>query len=161
MTMICFVTDAKGDLVEVVSDTPIRVFSVDDQCESDRVYEFSPDLNVLKIGAEHVRRVLRDDPVGHYYDGLDTEQSQSTSPTQTPSANAFGAEAEGPNVGRSCEFKEVVDVEGWTSLYRYIESIGNVPPGLLLGPFFRGWAEANAPELLGGPAIEEDLEGGE
>ena len=158
MIKVCIVTDAKGDLVEVVSDTPIRVFWVDDQCESDRVYEFSPDLNVLKIGAEHVRRVLRDDPVGHYYDWLDTEQSQSTSPTQptptehrggaqTQSANAFGAEAEGPNVGRSCEFKEVVDVEGWTSLYRYIKSLG-VPPDLLFGPNFRGWGE-------------EDLEGGE
>ena len=70
MIIICFVTDAKGDLVEVVSDTPIRVFTVNDHCKRDRVYELSADGPVLKIGAEHVQRLLRDEPIGHRDDWL-------------------------------------------------------------------------------------------
>ena len=68
MIKICYVTDAKGDLVEVVSDKPIRFFMVGDHCKRDTVYELTANGPVLKIGAQHVRRKLRGHTIGHLHD---------------------------------------------------------------------------------------------
>ena len=69
MNRVCLVTNENGDIVEVASDEPIRFFVVNDHTPRDRVYEFTPgeDGN-LQIGVEHVRSILRDDPVGHMHD---------------------------------------------------------------------------------------------
>ena len=68
MIKICVVINANGDLVEVASDTPVRIFTIADHCKRDRVYELSADGGALKIGDEHVQRIMRDDPIGHFYD---------------------------------------------------------------------------------------------
>ena len=69
MNRACLVTNLNGDILMVASDEPIRFFVVNDHCPRDRVYEFTPDEEgMLRIGVEHVRSILRDDPIGHMHD---------------------------------------------------------------------------------------------
>ncbi len=69
MNRVCLVTNEGADILKVVSDEPIRFFVINDHIPNDRVYELTPGENaVLHIGVEHVRAVLRGDPVGHIHD---------------------------------------------------------------------------------------------
>ncbi len=70
MNRICYVTNQQGDLLRVVSDEPIRFFLVTDDLDEDRVYELTPGFSALFFGSDSVTECLRDDPIGHYFDGL-------------------------------------------------------------------------------------------
>ena len=68
---ICYVTNQKGDLLQVVSDEPIRFFIVTEDLDGDRVYELTPGVGVLCFGNDSISDCLRDDQIGHYFDCLE------------------------------------------------------------------------------------------
>ncbi len=63
MNRICIVFGRDG-LRVLVSDEPVRCFTICDHIPGDRVYELSPTVGVLEFGSERVRAVLRDGPIG-------------------------------------------------------------------------------------------------
>lgn len=67
MNRIAIVLNAQGEIERVVSDEPIRCFTVDDNCPRDRVYELTTSLYV---GVQHMRDVLGNEPTGHALDAL-------------------------------------------------------------------------------------------
>ena len=64
-----------------------------------------------------------------------------------------------PRILRFTDLKDAGIVENRTTLYRWIKDHG-FPPGVLLGPNSRGWAEADILDWLSSRPVEEDLEGG-
>ena len=73
MNRICYVTNRQGDLLRVVSDEPIRFFTITEDLPTDRVYELTPGVSVLYFGSDGVSECLRDDRIGHYFDYLSDE----------------------------------------------------------------------------------------
>lgn len=78
MNRIVLVVNTNGDIEKIIADEEVRVFWVDDNAPSDRVYEYTP-----LIGVQHVRAALRNDPIGHQYD--DTELGGGYGPRKKPS----------------------------------------------------------------------------
>ncbi len=70
MNRICYVTNQQGDILRVVSDEPIRFFTINEDLPADRVYELTPGVGVLRFGSDRVSECLRTDPIGHYFDDL-------------------------------------------------------------------------------------------
>ena len=57
------------------------------------------------------------------------------------------------------DLKDVGIAENLTTLFRRIKGHG-FPPGILLDPNSRGWAEADVLSWLSSRPVKEDLEGG-
>ncbi len=83
MNRVCISIDKNGNLVGIASDEPIRCFLINDHCQSDRVFEFTLGEGTLRIGAEHVRKMLRDDEIGHIND--DRRFGRDYGPPKPPS----------------------------------------------------------------------------
>ena len=64
-----------------------------------------------------------------------------------------------PRILRFRDLKDAGIVNNRATLYRWIKDRG-FPPGVLLGPKSRGWAEADVLSWLASRPVEEDTEGG-
>jgi len=65
MNRVAIVMNKIGDFDRIVSDEPIRCFSVSDHVPNDRVYEFR---TLLDAGPVKVSEVLGNDTIGHAND---------------------------------------------------------------------------------------------
>lgn len=92
---VVILLDTAGYFTGVVSDEPVRAYTVDEGAPSDRVYQLTDDIGI-KTGVEHVTAALGQDPVGHMNDN--TVLGSGTGERHSAARPAISVVSDGPIV---------------------------------------------------------------